>query len=70
MSFFNNLTDLALWRVLSSGAVVNFFTVIIGTLIGLFFKKEIPEKVKTTLMSGMALCVLYIGISGLFQDLM
>ena len=40
-----------------SGAVVNFFTVIIGTGIGLLFKKGIPEKVKTTLMNGMALSV-------------
>lgn len=55
-------------RVLSSGAVVNFFTVIAGTLIGLLFKKGIPEKVKTTLMNGMALCVLYIGISGILEE--
>lgn len=68
MSFFDSLNNTAFWRILSSGAVVNFFTVIIGTLIGLLFKKGIPEKVKTTLMSGMALCVLYIGISGLFED--
>lgn len=68
MTFLDSLNNTVFWRVLSSGAVVNFFTVIIGTLIGLLFKKGIPEKVKTTLMSGMALCVLYIGISGLFED--
>lgn len=68
MSFFNSLTNSLLWRILSSGAVVNFFTVLIGTLIGLLFKKGIPEKVKTTLVSGMALCVLYIGITGLFEN--
>lgn len=55
-------------KIITSGAVVNFFTVIIGTFIGLAFKKGIPERVKATLMSGMALCVLYIGISGLFEE--
>lgn len=54
--------------VITSGAVVNFFTVIAGTLIGMLFKKGIPERVKATLMNGMALCVLYIGITGLFED--
>lgn len=68
MSFLKSFGDTAFWRILSSGAVFNFFTVIIGTLIGLLFKKGIPEKVKNTLMCGMALCVLYIGISGLFEE--
>ena len=55
-------------QILTSGAVVNFFTVIIGSLLGLLFKKGIPERVKNTLMYGMALCVLYIGITGLFEN--
>ena len=54
--------------VITGGAVVNFFTVIAGTLIGMLFKKGIPERVKATLMTGLALCVLYIGITGLFED--
>ena len=55
-------------RIFTSGAVVNFFIVILGSLLGLLFKKGIPERVKTTLMNGMALCVIYIGITGLFED--
>ncbi len=55
-------------NIITSGAVVNFFTVVLGSLLGLAFKKGIPERVRTTLMNGMALCVLYIGISGLFED--
>ncbi len=51
-----------------SGAVINFFTVILGTALGLAFKKGIPDKIKTTLMNGMALCVIYIGITGLFEE--
>ena len=55
-------------RIVTSGAVVNFFIVIIGSLLGLLFKKGIPERVKTTLMNGMALCVMYIGLTGLFEE--
>ncbi len=55
-------------RIVTSGAVVNFFIVILGSLFGLLFKKGIPERVKATLMNGMALCVMYIGITGLFEE--
>ncbi len=55
-------------RILTSGAVVNFVLVILGSLIGIFLKKGIPERVKDTLMNGIALCVLFIGIKGLFED--
>lgn len=55
-------------RIVTSGAVVNFFIVILGSLLGLLFKKGIPERVKATLMNGMALCVMYIGITGLFEE--
>lgn len=55
-------------RIITSGAVINFLLVILGTFLGLIFKKGIPEKVKNTLMGGMALCVLYIGITGIFED--
>lgn len=51
-------------RVLLSGAAVNFYLIILGSLLGLLLKKGIPERVKVTLMNGMALCVLYIGITG------
>lgn len=55
-------------KIISSGAVVNFFLVILGAIIGLIAKKGIPKRVKTTLMHGMALCVIYIGITGLFEE--
>lgn len=47
-----------------TGALVNFFAVIIGSFIGLLFKKGITQKVSDTVMKGAALCVLVIGISG------
>ena len=68
MDFLTSAPNSAFLRVITSGAVINFFTVIIGSLIGLSFKKGIPEKVKNTLMNGMALCVLYIGVTGLLEE--
>ena len=49
------------------GVFVNVLTVIAGSLIGLLFKKGIPEKVSTAAMIGLGACTLYIGISGCFS---
>lgn len=68
MELLDSFSDSFIGKILTSGAVVNFFVVILGCLLGLLFKKGIPERVKTTLMNGMALCVMYIGITGLFED--
>ncbi|MBE6839441.1 MAG: DUF554 domain-containing protein [Ruminococcus sp.] len=46
------------------GVIVNVITVIIGSSIGLLFKKGIPEKVSSAAMTGLGVCTLYIGISG------
>ena len=46
------------------GVIVNVITVILGSGIGLLFKKGIPEKVSTAAMTGLGACTLYIGISG------
>lgn len=51
-----------------SGALVNFNLVLIGSLIGVAFKKGIPEKIKSGLLTGMALCVFLIGVSGMLED--
>lgn len=67
MEFLYSLTKTALGKIILSGAVVNCVTVLLAGLLGMFFKKGIPERVKTTLMNGMALCVMYIGITGLFE---
>ncbi len=47
------------------GAAVNCLAVMAGGGLGLLFKKGIPQRIATTIMSGLALCVFYIGISGL-----
>ena len=49
------------------GVLVNVATVLVGSLLGLLFKKGIPEKVSSVVMSGVGLCVLYIGISGALE---
>ena len=46
------------------GTIVNALAVIGGCIIGLILKEKLTEKMSNTIMSGLALCVLYIGISG------
>ena len=46
------------------GVTVNAVSVIIGSLIGLLFKKGIPEKISTALTSILGLATLFVGVSG------
>lgn len=46
------------------GTVVNTIAVIIGATIGMLLKKGLPEKMADTLMKGLGLCTLFLGISG------
>ncbi|MFU7517688.1 DUF554 domain-containing protein [Clostridium sp. HCS.1] len=46
------------------GTIVNSLVIVIGSVIGLFLKENVNEKVSNTIMNGLALCVIYIGISG------
>ena len=46
------------------GVLVNVITVIVGSCVGLLFKKGIPERVSKAAMIGLGACTLYIGISG------
>ena len=46
------------------GVFINVATVIVGSLLGLLFRKGIPEKVNKATMIGLGACTLYIGISG------
>jgi len=45
------------------GTIVNFLAIILGSMVGLILKKGIKEKISNTVMSGLALCVIFIGIS-------
>ena len=46
------------------GVIVNVITVMLGSFIGLLFKKGIPERVSKAAMTGLGACTVYIGISG------
>lgn len=46
------------------GTIVNTIAVIIGATIGMLLKKGLPERLADTLMKGLGLCTLFLGISG------
>ena len=47
-----------------SGVIVNTMTVILGSLMGLIFKKNVSSKYTDAVMCGLGICTIYIGISG------
>ena len=46
------------------GVLVNVALVILGSLLGLFFGRLLPEKLSKAAMTGIGLCTLFIGIQG------
>ena len=50
-----------------SGVIVNSVAVGFGSLLGVFFKNKLNKKVIDTVMNGMGLCVLYVGIVGCLE---
>ena len=50
-----------------SGVLVNTLTVIIGSAVGLIFKKAIPEKLTGAVMTAIGLCTIAIGIGGIIK---
>ena len=46
------------------GVITNTVTVILGSMLGLLFKKGIPERVSQAVMFAIGLCTIYIGIDG------
>lgn len=49
------------------GAIVNAAAIVVCTIIGVQLRTGIPEKVQSSLMQAVGLCVLAIGISGAIQ---
>lgn len=49
------------------GTIVNTGVVILGGIIGLFLKKGLPDKLADTIMKGLGLCTIYIGITGVLK---
>lgn len=50
-----------------TGTIVNVVAIIAGSLIGFFLRGGIPKRIQDTLMQGLALCVLLIGIQGVLK---
>ena len=50
-----------------TGAIVNALAVFAGSAAGLLLKKGLPERMGDSIMKGLSLCVMYIGISGAFE---
>ncbi|MGL5347205.1 MAG: DUF554 domain-containing protein [Peptostreptococcaceae bacterium] len=46
------------------GTITNALAIAGGCLIGLIIKGKMTEKISSTIMNGLALCVIYLGISG------
>lgn len=50
------------------GTIVNSLAIILGSLLGFLIKGRVSKKISDTIMKGLALVVLYIGISGAFKS--
>lgn len=48
------------------GTLVNVAAVILGSLLGLLLRKGLSQQLRTTLTTGMGLCVMLIGLKGAF----
>lgn len=46
------------------GTIVNALAIIGGSVVGFLFKGGIPERINDTVMKGLALCILIIGVTG------
>lgn len=49
------------------GTVVNAIAIIVGGLVGIILRKGIPDSYKETIMQGLGLCVVVIGLMGAFK---
>jgi len=49
-----------------TGTLVNTGTVIVGSLLGMLLGNILPERLRDTVMKGLGLCTVFIGITGMF----
>ncbi len=49
------------------GTVVNFAVVLVAGTVGALIKKRLPKRFSESIMNAMAICVIYIGISGVLE---
>ena len=46
------------------GVIVNSIAIIVGGVVGLIINKGIPERLNKSIMDGLALVIIYMGVSG------
>ena len=49
------------------GTLINCAAIILGSAVGLFFRKGMKKKISDTVMQGVGLCVILIGLSGALE---
>ncbi len=49
------------------GTIVNFIAVLVFGTLGSLLKKGVPQRISDAIISGMALCVVYVGIDGILE---
>ncbi len=49
------------------GTIVNTITVIAGSLIGMLLGNVLPERLRDTVMKGLGLCTVFIGVTGMLD---
>ena len=52
------------------GTIVNTAAIIVGGILGMLFGKKLPERFQSTLMSGVGVCVLFLGIGGTLEKML
>ena len=50
-----------------SGVLVNVLTVVVGSVVGLILKKQIPERLTGAVMTAIGLCTIAIGVMGIIK---
>ena len=50
------------------GTIVNFFTVVVFSILGALLKKGIPEKLNKAIFSAISVCIVILGISGALEE--
>ncbi|MBR5442712.1 MAG: DUF554 domain-containing protein [Clostridia bacterium] len=50
-----------------SGVLVNVLTVVVGSIVGLILKKQIPERLTGAVMTAIGLCTIAIGVMGIIK---
>ena len=57
-------------RMTGLGTIVNAGAIVAGTAVGVLVKKGLPERIKETVLQGIGLAILFVGISGALQGIL